>query len=66
MTSPRATPDYRWRARTALGLMLLLFLLLAGRVLSFQVLDMDHGAQFLQRQGDQRTVRSVELPAYRD
>lgn len=65
MTSSRATPDYRWRARTALGLMLLLFLLLAGRVLSFQVLDMDHGAQFLQRQGAERTVRSVELPAYR-
>lgn len=65
MSSPRARPDYRWRARIALGLMLLLFLLLAGRVLSLQVLDVKRGAQFLQHQGARRTVRTAELPAYR-
>lgn len=58
-------PDYRWRAWIALGLMLLLFLLLAGRVLSLQVLDVKRGAQFLQHQGARRTVRTAELPAYR-
>lgn len=45
--------------------MLLLFLLLAGRVLSLQVLDVKRGAQFLQHQGARRTVRTAELPAYR-
>ena len=65
MNSPRAMPDYRWRAWIALGLMLLLFLLLAGRVLSLQVLDVKRGAQFLQHQGARRTVRTAELPAYR-
>ena len=58
-------PDYRWRAWIALGLVLLLFLLLAGRVLSLQVLDVKRGAQFLQHQGARRTVRTAELPAYR-
>lgn len=58
-------PDYRWRAGIALGLVLLLFLLLAGRVLSLQVLDVKRGAQFLQHQGVRRTVRTAELPAYR-
>ncbi|MBE9539816.1 MAG: penicillin-binding protein 2 [Proteobacteria bacterium] len=39
--------------------------LLVGRVLSLQVLDTDRGYQFLQGQGEMRSVRTVEIPAYR-
>jgi cell division protein FtsI (penicillin-binding protein 3) len=39
--------------------------LLTGRVLSLQVLDTDRGYQFLQGQGEMRSVRTVEIPAYR-
>ena len=62
MSAPR---DYRWRAWTVIGLVALFFLLLAGRVLSIQVWNGKHGAQFLQSEGDSRILRSAELPAYR-
>lgn len=42
-----------------------LLLLLAGRVLSLQVMDSQHGREFLQSQGAKRAVRTAELPAYR-
>ncbi len=65
MSAGRSAQSYRWRAWVVLGLVVLMFLLLIGRVLSLQVLDMGRGAQFLQHQGDLRTVRTAELPAYR-
>jgi cell division protein FtsI (penicillin-binding protein 3) len=40
-------------------------LLLVGRVLALQVLDLDHGYEFLQDQGAARAVRLAEIPAYR-
>lgn len=39
--------------------------LLVGRILSLQVLDVDRGYEFLQGQGEMRSVRTVEIPAYR-
>lgn len=40
-------------------------LLLVGRILALQVLDIEYGRSFLQNQGDMRSVRTAELPAYR-
>lgn len=40
-------------------------LLLVGRILALQVLDVEYGRSFLQNQGDMRSVRTAELPAYR-
>jgi cell division protein FtsI (penicillin-binding protein 3) len=42
-----------------------LLLLLVWRVLSLQILDLEHGYEFLQDQGDMRSVRTAEIPAYR-
>lgn len=39
--------------------------LLVLRVLSLQILDMEHGYEFLQGEGAKRTVRTTEIPAYR-
>jgi cell division protein FtsI (penicillin-binding protein 3) len=38
---------------------------LVGRVLSLQILDTEHGYEFLQSQGEMRAVRTAEIPAYR-
>lgn len=38
---------------------------LVGRVLSLQILDTERGYEFLQSQGDMRSVRTAEIPAYR-
>lgn len=42
-----------------------MFVALAARLLSLQVLDNGRGAEFLRNQGDMRMVRTAELPAYR-
>jgi cell division protein FtsI (penicillin-binding protein 3) len=56
---------YRWRYHLVLGALLLLFATLITRVGTLQILDSGRGAAFLKHQGDMRTVRSAELPAYR-
>ena len=42
-----------------------LLVLLVGRVLSLQIIDTERGYEFLQDQGDMRSVRTAEIPAYR-
>ncbi|MEE4279351.1 MAG: penicillin-binding protein 2 [Halieaceae bacterium] len=54
-----------WRSWFVLALLVLLFAALIGRVVMLQVLDTDHGAEFLRKQGAMRMVRTAELPAYR-
>lgn len=55
----------QWRFRLTLTLLLGLVALLTWRVLCLQVLDTDRGYEFLQDQGDARTVRTERIPAYR-
>ncbi len=54
-----------WRFYLAMLLLASLALLLVWRVLSLQVLDVDRGHEFLQGQGDARSVRTEHIPAYR-
>jgi cell division protein FtsI (penicillin-binding protein 3) len=54
-----------WRYYLVLALLLCLLALLVGRVLSLQVLDTERGRQFLQDQGELRSLRTAEIPAYR-
>ncbi len=48
-----------------LAVLLTLLALLVGRVLSLQILDTERGYEFLQDQGEMRSVRTAEIPAYR-
>ena len=55
-----------WRYCTLLVVLLCLGLLALAHVAGLQVVpDVDKGFHFLQRQGDNRTIRRVEIPAYR-
>lgn len=54
-----------WRLYLVAGVLLSLVALLVGRVLSLQVLDTERGREFLQNQGEMRSLRSAEIPAYR-
>lgn len=54
-----------WRFRLIAALLVCLAALLTMRVLYLQVLDTDRGYQFLQSQGDARTIRNEVIPAYR-
>lgn len=54
-----------WRYTLAIILLAALVLLLVWRVLSLQVLDTERGHDFLQGQGDARTIRTEHIPAYR-
>jgi cell division protein FtsI (penicillin-binding protein 3) len=58
-------PATLWRIYLVAGVLSFLFVLLVWRVLSLQILDMEHGREFLQGQGAMRTVRTAEIPAYR-
>lgn len=59
-------PPAAWRFWIIAVALALLGLALVGRLLSLQVLSVgDRDYQFLQRQGDARTHRTVSLPAYR-
>jgi cell division protein FtsI (penicillin-binding protein 3) len=58
-------PATLWRLYLVAGVLSFLFVLLVWRVLSLQILDMEHGREFLQGQGAMRTVRTAEIPAYR-
>jgi len=56
----------RWRFYCVIGAMGLLVLILIGHVASLQVLpNADKGFEFLQIQGEARTLRNEIIPAYR-
>jgi len=56
----------RWRFYSVLAVMSLLVLVLIGHVASLQVLpNTDKGFEFLQIQGESRTLRTETIPAYR-
>src|SRR5438105_4635994 len=64
--SERATQTLpRWRLPAVVGLLLILLALLVWRLLALQVLDTERGYQFLQGQGDARTIRTEVIPAHR-
>lgn len=54
-----------WRLRVVMLLLFLLLCVLCWRLLSLQVMDTERGYQFLQGQGDARTVRTEVIPAHR-
>ena len=54
-----------WRLRAVVVLLLLLLGLLVWRLLSLQVLEAERGYEFLQGQGDARTIRTEIIPAHR-
>lgn len=63
---PTALPVPRWRFALLAMLLLAMPLLLLGKVATLQVLgSQQRGAEFLQDQGDRRTIRAELLPAYR-
>lgn len=55
----------RWRLPAVLTLLAVLLSLLIWRLLMLQVLDTDRGYEFLQDQGDARSVRKEIIPAHR-
>lgn len=61
----RARRPAMWRLYLVAALLLSMLSLLVGRVLSLQILDTDKGYSFLQDQGDARSLRGAEIPAYR-
>ncbi len=56
---------FEWRLYLLLGLVLVLFASVAGRIVFLQVLEVDGGREFLKHQGAMRSVRTAEIPAYR-
>ena len=54
-----------WRLYLVAAALLSLSVLLVGRVLSLQILDTERGYAFLQDQGEMRSLRTAEIPAYR-
>ena len=60
-----ATPIFKWRIIVVTALLAGLFGMLVLRLVQLQVGASQYGADFLQRQGDLRAVRSAEIPAYR-
>jgi len=54
-----------WRFYTVATLLGVLLCLLLWRVISLQVLDGTYGYEFLQGQGDARSLRYAEIPAHR-
>ena len=55
----------RWRLAAVLGLLGTLLGLMIWRLLMLQVLETDRGYEFLQDQGDARSVRTEVIPAHR-
>jgi cell division protein FtsI (penicillin-binding protein 3) len=53
--------SYPWRVAFLLGVLALFIIVLILRVINLSVLDRN----FLERQGNARTLRTVEIPAYR-
>ncbi|CAA0110011.1 Peptidoglycan D,D-transpeptidase FtsI [Halioglobus japonicus] len=54
-----------WRFYALVGVLCAMLVLLVWRVLSLQILDLEHGYEFLQGQGAKRSLRTAEIPAYR-
>jgi cell division protein FtsI (penicillin-binding protein 3) len=65
MSRSRAPAVAPWRFYLVAIALLAMLALLVGRVLSLQVLDIEHGRSFLQDQGESRSMRNAEIPAYR-
>lgn len=65
MKRAKKQPVSHWRFYIVVGVMCSLLALLVGRVLSLQILDTERGHSFLQNQGERRSVRTAEIPAYR-
>jgi cell division protein FtsI (penicillin-binding protein 3) len=55
----------RWRLHAVAALLLALLALLVWRTLSLQVLDTERGYEFLQVEGNARTIRKEVIPAHR-
>ena len=65
MKRAKQQPVSQWRFYVVIGVLCSLLALLVGRVLSLQILDTERGHRFLQNQGERRSVRTAEIPAYR-
>ena len=65
MTRAKLQPPSSWRFNLVVGVLCILLLLLVWRVLSLQILDLERGHEFLQDQGEMRSMRTAEIPAYR-
>lgn len=65
MSKIERTSVSNWRFYVVASLLSVLLILLLWRVISLQVLDNDYGYQFLQGQGDARSLRYAEIPAHR-
>jgi cell division protein FtsI (penicillin-binding protein 3) len=65
MKALKLRPVPVWRFYFVVAVLLVFMALLVGRVLVLQVLDTDRGHEFLQGQGERRSVRTTEIPAYR-
>src|SRR6056297_1183660 len=66
MSRQRAQREsYEWRLYVMLGVIVVLFVSVAGRILFLQVLEVEGGREFLKSQGAMRSVRTAEIPAYR-
>ncbi len=65
MATPAKAAVPAWRFRLMALALMALALLLIWRTLSLQVLDTGRGREFLQGQGNARTIRSETIPAHR-
>lgn len=65
MRREQRQPLSLWRFYIVVGVLCCLLVLLVWRVLSLQILNLEHGYEFLQDQGAMRSVRTAEIPAYR-
>ena len=61
----KKNPESVLRFYLVVAVLCTLLALLVGRVLSLQIIDTERGYEFLQDQGDMRSVRTAEIPAYR-
>jgi len=61
----KKNPESLLRFYLVVAVLCVLLALLVGRVLSLQIIDTERGYEFLQDQGDMRSVRTAEIPAYR-
>ena len=61
----KGKPEARVRFYLVVAVLAALPIMLVGRVLSLQIIDTERGFEFLQDQGDMRSVRTAEIPAYR-
>jgi cell division protein FtsI (penicillin-binding protein 3) len=64
-TKANVAPIFIWRIIFVTAVLAGLFGMLILRLVQLQVGASQYGADFLQRQGDLRAVRSAEIPAYR-